>query len=183
MFRAIVASFSTASKSYLYLKAIRHFTASWCSPQKYLINCQAYANFKSQICDWERLTVFSQQLPQESWILENSSRPLTEFFSFNTEAAQDFCDEVDIKEAKSFGWSKSMRCEAQIARFWLLRRRVSQSLLALPKPVSTRVENACKMDELKDSQISVRINNGFCIFRHLSSKYRYETVNPNKVIT
>ena len=30
-----------------------------------LINCQAYANFKSQICEWERLTVFSQQLPQE----------------------------------------------------------------------------------------------------------------------
>ena len=47
-----------------------------------LINCQAYANFKSQICDWERLTVFSQQLPQEPWILENSSRPLTEFLQF-----------------------------------------------------------------------------------------------------
>ena len=28
------------------------------------------------------------------------------FFSSNTEAAQDFCDEVDIKEAKSFGWIK-----------------------------------------------------------------------------
>ena len=44
---------------------------------------------------------------------------------------------------------KSMRCEAQIARIWLLRRRVSQSLPALPKPVSTGVENACKIDELK----------------------------------
>ena len=43
-------------------------TASWSSPHKYLINCQAYANLKSQICDWERLTVFSQQLPQEPWI-------------------------------------------------------------------------------------------------------------------
>ena len=31
-----------------------------------------------------------------------------------------------------------MRSEAQIARFWLLRRRVSQSI---PKPVSTGVEN------------------------------------------
>ena len=44
---------------------------------------------------------------------------------------------------------KSMRCEAQIARIWLLGRRVSQSLPALPKPVSTGVENACKIDELK----------------------------------
>ena len=44
-------------------------------PQKYLINCQARANFKSQICDWERLTVFSQQPQQEPWIPENSSRP------------------------------------------------------------------------------------------------------------
>ena len=47
-----------------------------------LINCQAYANFKSQICDWERLTVFSQELPQEPWIPENSSGPLTEFLQF-----------------------------------------------------------------------------------------------------
>ena len=60
-------------------------TTSWSSPQKYLINCQgrqAYANFKSQVCDWERLTVFSQQLPQEPWIPENSSRPFTEFLRF-----------------------------------------------------------------------------------------------------
>ena len=28
------------------------------------------------------------------------------FFSFNTEAAQDFRVEVDITEAKSFGWIK-----------------------------------------------------------------------------
>ena len=28
------------------------------------------------------------------------------FFSSNTEAAQDFRDEVDIKAAKSFGWIK-----------------------------------------------------------------------------
>ena len=34
------------------------------------------------ICDWERLTVFSQQLPQEPWIPENSTRPLTEFLQF-----------------------------------------------------------------------------------------------------
>ena len=39
---------------------------------KYLINCQADANFNSQIC--ELLTVFSQQLPQKPWIPENSSR-------------------------------------------------------------------------------------------------------------
>ena len=53
--------------------------------------------------------VFSQQLPQEPWIAENCSRPLTEFLQFlNTEAAQDLRDEVDqdIKEAKSFGWIK-----------------------------------------------------------------------------
>ena len=31
----------------------------WSSPQTYLINCQVYANFKFQIRDWERLTVFS----------------------------------------------------------------------------------------------------------------------------
>ena len=38
-----------------------------------------------------------------------------------------------------------MRCEAQIARFWLLRRRVSQSLRTRnPKPVSTGVENGLK---------------------------------------
>ena len=42
-----------------------------------------------------------------------------------------------------------MRCEAKIARFWLLRRRVSQILPALPKPVTTGVVNTCKMDELK----------------------------------
>ena len=58
------------------------------------------------MCDWERLTVFSQQLPQEPWIPENSSGPLTEFFSSNAEAAKDFRDEVDIKEAKSFGLIK-----------------------------------------------------------------------------
>ena len=40
--------------------------------------------------------VFSQQLPQEPWIAENCSRPLTEFLQFlNTEAAQDLRDEVD----------------------------------------------------------------------------------------
>ena len=50
------------------------------------------------ICDWERLTVFSQQLPQEPWIPENSSRPLTEFLQCNTTLR----DEADIKEAKSF---------------------------------------------------------------------------------
>ena len=52
-----------------------------CSPRKYLINCRAYANFKSQNC--ERLTVFSQQLPQEPWVPENSSR--LHFFSSNSE--------------------------------------------------------------------------------------------------
>ena len=50
--------------------------------------------------------IFSQQLPQEPWIPENSLGPLTEFFSSNTEAAQDFRDKVDIKEAKSFGLIK-----------------------------------------------------------------------------
>ena len=34
-----------------------------------------------------------------------------------------------------------MRCEAQIARFWLLRRRVSQSLRAHSQTLSTGVEN------------------------------------------
>ena len=52
------------------------------------------------------LNGISQQLPQELWIPENSLRPLTEFFSSNTEAAQDFRNKVDIKEAKSFGWIK-----------------------------------------------------------------------------
>ena len=50
------------------------------------------------------LNGISQQLPQELWIPENSLRPLTEFFSSNTEA--DFRNKVDIKEAKSFGWIK-----------------------------------------------------------------------------
>ena len=59
------------------------FTSSWSSPHKYLINCHAHANFKSQICDWERLRAFSQQLPQEPRIPENSSRaPLNEFLQF-----------------------------------------------------------------------------------------------------
>ena len=49
-------------------QAIRvSLTASWSSPHNYLINCQTHANFKSQICDWELLTVFSQQLAQETW--------------------------------------------------------------------------------------------------------------------
>ena len=49
-------------------QAIRvSLTVSWSSPHNYLINCQTHANFKSQICDWELLTVFSQQLPQETW--------------------------------------------------------------------------------------------------------------------
>ena len=34
-----------------------------------------------------------------------------------------------------------MRCEAQTARFWLLRRRVSQSLRAHSQTRSTGVEN------------------------------------------
>ena len=34
-----------------------------------------------------------------------------------------------------------MRCEAQIARFWLRPRRVSQNGRINPKPVSTVVEN------------------------------------------
>ena len=38
--------------------------------------------------------------------------------------------------------SKSMRCEAQIARFWrLLRPRISPELTRIPKPVSAEVEN------------------------------------------
>ena len=50
-----------------------------------LINCQAYANFKSQIWDWERLTVLSQQLPQRSldtWKFFKLRAPLNEFLQF-----------------------------------------------------------------------------------------------------
>ena len=50
-------------------------------------------------------------------------------FSSNTEAAQDLRDEVDKKQKVLVG-SKSMRCKARIARFWLRRRRVSQSFRA-----------------------------------------------------
>ena len=65
-----------------------------------------------------------------------------------------------------------MRCEAQITRFWLLRgAEFPRAYARIPKPVSTRVENACKMDELERfTTISVRINNGFCIFRHFKLK-------------
>ena len=45
------------------------------------------------------------------------------------------------KKQKVLVGSKSMRCEAQIARFWLLRRRVSQSLRAHSQTLSTGVEN------------------------------------------
>ena len=61
---------------YVYLNSLNkpfwfHLPPRAHSPRKYLINCQAHANFKSQICDWERLTVFSQQLSQEPWLPEN----------------------------------------------------------------------------------------------------------------
>ena len=48
----------------------------------FVVYCQAYANFKPQTRHWEGLTVFSQQVLQEPWIPENSSRPLTEFLQF-----------------------------------------------------------------------------------------------------
>ena len=41
-----------------------------------------------------------------------------------------------------------MRCEAQIARFWLHRRRVPRAYAGIPKPVSTGVENEHMWDLL-----------------------------------
>ena len=46
--------------------------------RKYLMDCRAFANVKSQTC--ERLTVFSLQLPQEPWVPENSlNAPFLQF--------------------------------------------------------------------------------------------------------
>ena len=41
-----------------------------------------------------------------------------------------------------------MRCEAQIARFWLHRPRVPRAYARIPKPVSTGVENEHMWDLL-----------------------------------
>ena len=97
----------------------------------FVVYCQAYANFKPQTRHWEGLTVFSQQILQEPWIPENSSRPLTEFLQFQYRSSTRLSRWSRYKkEEKVLVGSKSMRCEAQIARFWLLRVRVSQSLRA-----------------------------------------------------
>ena len=46
-----------------------------------------------------------------------------------------------------------MHFEAPIAKFWLLRRRVSQSLARIPKPVSTGVENAQSIDLIRKLEL------------------------------
>ena len=51
------------------------------------------------------------------------------------------------------------------------------------KNPSLFVAQPVKWMNLKDSQLSVRIKNVFCIFRHFEFKYRYETVNPSKVFS
>ena len=38
-----------------------------------IYSCLLFPNFNSQICHWERVKVFSHQLPKEPWIPENSS--------------------------------------------------------------------------------------------------------------
>ena len=86
----------------------------------------------------------------DTWKILQGHRWL-DFFSSNMEEAQDFLDGVDIsiKEAKSLGWikqkvlvgSKSMRCEAQIARFAYAGAEFPRAYARIPKPVSTGIEN------------------------------------------
>ena len=88
----------------------------------------------SQIC--KRLTMFSQRLPQEPWVPENSLR--TPFLHFYFRRDTRLHNEVDI--SKVLVGEKSMGCEAQIAR--LTRRRLFPELTRGVRSVSTGVENA-----------------------------------------
>ena len=77
-----------------------------------VVYCQAYANFKSQIHDSERLTVFSQQLPQEPLIPENSSRPLTEFLQFKYRSSTRLSRQSRYKRSKTF-WLDQRTCDVR----------------------------------------------------------------------
>ena len=66
------------------------------------------------------------------------------FFSSYTEAAQDFQDEVDTKNAKSFGWIKEY--SSPNSQSLATPAHSFPELTRIPKPVNTGVENATKLD-------------------------------------